>query len=316
MLGSIARLVFLASPLATALVCAFPDISVVVDGPSSVTDAQSLKLSTTITNHGDEAVTLLNSPDSILTPKLKTNSFGVVSQGQGRPARFTGIKVKWSSDAAVANGDVTVIPAGKSIKIDQDLGGVYDFSKIGEGSYEISANAKFLALDDSGNVHDLQATTTKSHVAHISGKLTSVTPRAFGRRALGYNNCTSSQESLIAAAAKSAQDYINATNDYLSTLKKATPRWTTWFGNFTDSSKSTIVSHFSKMDGDPENTLYDCNCGLPDGDSIYAYVYPYQPGYIYLCGAFWKAPNVGTDSKAGTIIHESSHFTDNGGTDD
>ena len=37
---------------------------------------------------------------------------------------------------------------------------------------------------------------------------------------------------------------------------------------------------------------------------------------IYLCGAFWEAPNIGTDSRAGTLIHESSHFTLNGGTDD
>jgi len=43
---------------------------------------------------------------------------------------------------------------------------------------------------------------------------------------------------------------------------------------------------------------------------------PSQFGTIYLCGAFWNAPNTGTDSRAGTIIHESSHFTNNGGTSD
>jgi peptidyl-Lys metalloendopeptidase len=37
---------------------------------------------------------------------------------------------------------------------------------------------------------------------------------------------------------------------------------------------------------------------------------------VYLCGAFWNAPTTGSDSKAGTIVHESSHFTKNGGTDD
>lgn len=58
-------------------------------------------------------------------------------------------------------------------------------------------------------------------------------------------------------------------------------------------------------------------------------------GKVYFCGAFWNAPNTGTDSRvsvlythvivtvchiikiqAGTIIHESSHFTANGGTND
>lgn len=39
-------------------------------------------------------------------------------------------------------------------------------------------------------------------------------------------------------------------------------------------------------------------------------------GYVTLCSLFWSAPATGTDSKAGTLIHESSHFTKNGGTDD
>ena len=58
-------------------------------------------------------------------------------------------------------------------------------------------------------------------------------------------------------------------------------------------------------------------------------------GKVYFCGAYWNAPNTGTDSRvsilytqiivalshiietqAGTIIHESSHFTANGGTND
>lgn len=48
----------------------------------------------------------------------------------------------------------------------------------------------------------------------------------------------------------------------------------------------------------------------------YSHVVCCSFGYITLCGAFWDAPATGTDSKAGTLIHESSHFTKNGGTDD
>ena len=39
-------------------------------------------------------------------------------------------------------------------------------------------------------------------------------------------------------------------------------------------------------------------------------------GVVYLCGLFWGAPTTGTDSKAGTIVHQASHFTANGGTND
>ena len=37
---------------------------------------------------------------------------------------------------------------------------------------------------------------------------------------------------------------------------------------------------------------------------------------MYLCNAFWSAPNTGTDSKAGTLVHETSHFNVVASTDD
>lgn len=36
-----------------------------------------------------------------------------------------------------------------------------------------------------------------------------------------------------------------------------------------------------------------------------SYVYPTDPSTVYLCGAFWSAPLMGTDSQAGTLVHES-----------
>lgn len=58
------------------------------------------------------------------------------------------------------------------------------------------------------------------------------------------------------------------------------------------------------------NNTYDCTCN----EEYYAYVYPNEWGYIYLCNVFWDAPATGTDSKAGTLVHESSHFTNIGST--
>jgi peptidyl-Lys metalloendopeptidase len=42
----------------------------------------------------------------------------------------------------------------------------------------------------------------------------------------------------------------------------------------------------------------------------------YRFGEVFLCGAFWKAPLNGSDSQGGTLVHEASHFTQNGGTAD
>jgi peptidyl-Lys metalloendopeptidase len=58
-------------------------------------------------------------------------------------------------------------------------------------------------------------------------------------------------------------------------------------------------------------TFY-CDCT----DSSYAFVYANQPYKVHLCGAFWSAPATGTDSKAGTLVHETSHFSVVAGTQD
>jgi peptidyl-Lys metalloendopeptidase len=56
------------------------------------------------------------------------------------------------------------------------------------------------------------------------------------------------------------------------------------------------------------------NCGC--NQNYYAYVYPTRPYEIFVCRAFWSAPLTGTDSKAGTLVHEMSHFNVTAGTDD
>jgi hypothetical protein len=49
----------------------------------------------------------------------------------------------------------------------------------------------------------------------------------------------------------------------------------------------------------------------------FAYTYPHDASHtIYLDEAFNKAPLTGDDSKAGTLIHELSHFNDIAGTVD
>jgi peptidyl-Lys metalloendopeptidase len=43
------------------------------------------------------------------------------------------------------------------------------------------------------------------------------------------------------------------------------------------------------------------------GLNVFAYVYPGGPVEIWFGPLFWRAPMTGTDSKAGTVIHELSH---------
>ena len=76
-----------------------------------------------------------------------------------------------------------------------------------------------------------------------------------------------------------------------------------------------MLKHFATIrKSDVKTYTFDCAC--EESDDTYAYVYPNQFGHVYLCNQYMLAEISGTDSKAGTIVHESSHFTANAGTRD
>lgn len=88
-------------------------------------------------------------------------------------------------------------------------------------------------------------------------------------------------------------------------------RWKIWFGTYTATHRTIVLSHFSSLqNGQLTTDSFDCTC--TDAD-IYAYGYPDTYGYIYLCGSFWTAPATGPNSMAGLLIGVSLEFTRNGG---
>jgi len=88
-----------------------------------------------------------------------------------------------------------------------------------------------------------------------------------------------------------------------------TQRYTTWFGAYTTTYYNTILSHYSNLDGNTYSSYtYDCSCIDP---GAYAYVF----GVVTLRGIL-ASPYRRHGLPGGTLIHESSHFTANGGTQD
>ncbi|CUA74943.1 peptidyl-Lys metalloendopeptidase [Rhizoctonia solani] len=301
-----------------ACVAASPSLKLTVTGPSAVTDVDNLTVKATVTNTGSETVKLLKDPRTVLSD-WRTNAFAIESTA-GTPA-FTGIKVKYSPELALKSGDESkfaVLAPGQSFELTHDLAGVYNFTRSGAGEYKFSAGNVFQYVDSNGQLATVAA-ETQSHKLKVGGALASAKGmpnhdrRGISRRAIGYTSCTSARQTLIATAANSANSYVSAANSYLAGISSGTTRYTTWFGTFTSARFSTVKSHYSLIGTDATSTTYDCTC---TDSGTYAYVYPGSPGYVYLCGAFWNAPNTGTDSRAGTIVHEQSHFTVNGGTDD
>ncbi|CAE6500423.1 unnamed protein product [Rhizoctonia solani] len=301
-----------------ACVAATPSLKLTVTGPSTVTDVENLAVKATVTNTGSETVKLLKDPRTVLSD-WRTNAFAIEGAA-GSPA-FTGIKVKYSPELALKSGDESkfaVLAPGQSFELTHDLAGVYNFTSSGAGEYQFSASNVFQYVDSNGKLATISA-DTQSHKLKVGGSLASAKGapnhdrRGISRRAIGYTSCTSARQTLIATAANSANTYVANANTYLAGISSGTTRYTTWFGTFTSARFSTVKSHYSLIGTDATSTTYDCTC---TDSGTYAYVYPSSPGYVYLCGAFWNAPNTGTDSRAGTIVHEQSHFTVNGGTDD
>lgn len=85
--------VVLASAVA---VSAAPGVTVKISTPNVEVDGlENLKLTTTVTNTGDETLKLLNDPRGVLS-SFPENSFGVVNATGSRPV-FNGAKVNHPS---------------------------------------------------------------------------------------------------------------------------------------------------------------------------------------------------------------------------
>ncbi|KAG8738136.1 hypothetical protein FRC10_007258 [Ceratobasidium sp. 414] len=317
---TIAMKFFVSTALASVVaVSAAPSLFLNVTVPSSVVDIHGLSVKATLKNTGDETLKLLNDPSTVLST-ARTDTFSISSES-GSPD-FTGIKLKYvpSLDAALnEEGTFTVLAPGQSVEITHDLAGVYDFTKAGEGAYKFSAANHFHYVGTTGALKRIKA-RTHTRLFRVAGKLAAALERK--PIGVGYTGCSAEQQTIILAAAIASNNYVAAASAYLPgiTANAPTDRYTTWFGEFTNERHKAVVDHFQKIGTDATSTNYDCaSCAIEQGlssHSLFAYVEPDVPGKIYLCDAFWRAPLIGEDSRAGTIVHENSHFTVNGGTRD
>ena len=93
-------------------------------------------------------------------------------------------------------------------------------------------------------------------------------------------------------------------------------RYLEWFGAYDAGRYATVTANFNRVHDALQNQTINAICPDDCSSNIFAYVYPSQPYNIHFCGAFFRAPVTGTDSKAGTFVHELTHFTVVAGTDD
>ncbi|MCY1078487.1 M35 family metallo-endopeptidase [Archangium lansingense] len=274
---------------------------------ASLSAREDVSVTVTLTNISSQPVRLLKFyiPDG----RLKEGLFEVSRNGE--PVEYIGPHIKRA--APTAQDYVTLAP-GESLTGSAPVSGFYDLSET--GSYTVRYAAR--SLEQHSAVISKAAQLDSNLVnLWIEGRA-SGQPEAMGTvSAMGLSfsgACTTSEQSTITTAVNNAKTYSNNASTYLNGISSGTTRYTTWFGSYTSARLTTARSHFTNIKNAFANAavVVDCSCN----DSYYAYVYPASPYKIYVCNAFWSAPATGTDSKAGTLVHEMSHFNVVAGTDD
>jgi peptidyl-Lys metalloendopeptidase len=289
-----------------------------------------------ITNESGEAVLV---PTRYLpSPRATAGVFAVTRNGA--PVAYLGPLVK---RGALTAADFEKIGAGASLDFSVELSALYDFSAAGvyDIRYEVesvptlrgraatqSATADRLAVQAAAVPQDLASNTiamtitadataaSRALAEEAAIRARDVTP-AYAA-SVSFVGCSNTRTSQVRSALTSAESYASNSQGYLNAGTRGS-RYTTWFGTYNSSRYSKVRGNFTKI-GNAVSTkplVFDCStCPGTEYADAYAYVYPSQPYRVYLCGAFWAAPGTGTDSRAGTIIHEVSHFTVVADTDD
>ncbi|MBP6749565.1 MAG: protease [Xanthomonadaceae bacterium] len=263
----------------------------------------------------------------------ESNVFRVSRNGE--PVPFDGAMVKRRPPSA---SDFAILRPGRTYRTVVDLSVAYDMSAGGHYTVSFESPLQFASLTGSERLQQTNGAPMAAKSAPIQVRaVAAVTPAngrprppvfssrrdnsnsAFGLN-LTYVGCTTDRQDQLGNAVIAARNYAENAKGYLNS-GTAGARYTSWFGAYTSTRYSTAQQHFvsidTAMDQNNGALTLNCNCtAVPDPNNTYAYVFKSEHYQIYLCGAFWQAPLLGTDSKAGTLIHEMSHFNIVASTDD
>lgn len=230
---------------------------------------------------------------------------------EGRELNYRGRHYK---RAAATTQDYVVIPAGQSVSKTIDLQLSYEIELA--GSYRLNWRADLESVSAAQTSRQVLAQKGTSlelleniYLPSLSG-VTSLAPI--------YQNCSGYQAGEIHASVGVAESYARIARDSLSgaplSKRPTARRYNEWFGSYDAGRWATVQNHFNQIYSALATRRIGFDCGCTDNS--YAYVYKNDHYNMTVCNAFWSAHRTGTDSKAGTIIHELSHFTVVANTDD
>jgi len=153
----------------------------------------------------------------------------------------------------------------------------------------------------------------------IKGATPFIHKSSFAKRSVSFDTCDSTQIDTINTQLDNQLDALDTALTYLQNNCKDDD-FKLFFGTSDGAQYSKIQSNFININELAVSQNFGFDCTGEDCDpGDYAFVHRNDPEHvIHLCDSFWTADDnqYSFDSKAGTITHEMSHFSDIADTDD
>jgi peptidyl-Lys metalloendopeptidase len=284
----------------------------------------SLQVSYTLLNESKQDVQVLtwNTP---LEGAFNSDYFNVSFDGKKELVSVP-YRERHMKRAEAKAEDYILLLAGDSISIDLDISHGYLTERVGYYEIQFDGLIEYFAIPFGVNAYEYQFDSADRIQKSLqSNKVVGYQSLSFdaieAKLPPTFSSCDAGQQSQIDAALTAAEvmatEAAEALNNTTVGQRATAERYTTWFGSFLSSRYTTVSTHFNAIQDATANKTLQFSCGSPRcGRTTFAFVYGNSPYEVYLCPEFWRAELTGTNSRAGTIIHELSHFTILGGTDD
>jgi len=193
------------------------------------------------------------------------------------------------------------VPARGTITTIVDLGDNYAFSSVGNYVIRLDLPTYSELIFDSS---DEQV---------VSVMLDSIPVRKPVKQPQGFTNCNSQQISQVNSAINGAISEASRAANCL-TAGSCNALAVTWFGTYNANNYNYVTTVFRNVNSRLNNYEFNGYCNPAGcGSNVYGYVYPTDTTFtVYMCGLFWSRPA----ERVNTIVHEMSHFSSLGGTND
>lgn len=286
------------------------DINIQV-GKSYYSSTEDIIIELKYTNTSRHAVSI---PEKLIpTDSFWNNVFILTVNGQR--AKYIGRLYKW-----LDRGVFIKLAPGQSISDKIDLSKLYDL-RVG-GNYSIQA------------VIPIHADFYSSNVVYtfIEGRVNFTTSQPISTRGMRTYKCSSKEIQALKTAFPIAVSWANQAYRFISTTDdiSKSKQYKTWFGKIkkpkdnkkriTDKKPDPAQAIFKEVTENwrvvdqaisTKTVKFYCGC-----TNAIAFVFPQRAYEIYVCNEFFTWPIRGTNSQAGVIVHEMSHFYATANTDD